>query len=92
MGGLATLPETAVIAFASLWLLAVASLARGLLATRGGAAEGRMLHRMPLIVSLGVLLAGLYIVTAANYSGDDRIWGYGLLGAVAGYWLRGSVR
>lgn len=85
MRSIAALPETAVIALAALWLLAVASLARGLLSARSGTVESGMLLRLPLVVSFGVLLAGLYIVTSTDYSGDDRVWGYGLLGAVAGY-------
>lgn len=51
----------------------------------GDRMEPRMV--MQIVVTGVVLLAGLYIVLSADYSGDTERWAFGVIGAVLGYWL-----
>lgn len=50
---------------------------------------GRSLaEHMPVIISLIVLGAGLYVILSNSYAPEDKKWGYGSVGTVVGYWLR----
>jgi hypothetical protein len=44
---------------------------------------------MRVVVSLVVLAAGLYIILNQSYTVEDKKWGYGIVGTVVGYWLKG---
>jgi hypothetical protein len=41
-----------------------------------------------IVVSVIVLVAGLYVILDRNYTADDKKWGYGIVGTVVGYWLK----
>ncbi len=43
---------------------------------------------MQIIVSLAALGAGLYVILSPHYA-DEKKWGYGTVGSVIGYRLRG---
>jgi hypothetical protein len=45
---------------------------------------------MQIVVTLLVLLAGLYVILEPSYASDDKKWGYGIVGTVVGYWLKGA--
>jgi hypothetical protein len=47
---------------------------------------------MQVIVTLLVLLAGLYVILEPSYASDDKKWGYGIVGTVVGYWLKGTAK
>ncbi len=87
------------IVIAAIWLLSVVSLLRGLgeqWVVPGSAWNShelrRLLNFLPFLVSLLVFGAGIYILTSYSYSEEERRWGYALVGAIVGYWLRGSIR
>ena len=42
-----------------------------------------------IVVSLVVLAAGLYVILHAGYDADVQKWGFGIVGTVVGYWLKG---
>jgi hypothetical protein len=42
-----------------------------------------------IVVSLIVLGAGLYVILHSGFEADDKKWGYGIVGTVVGYWLKG---
>ena len=42
-----------------------------------------------IVVSLIVLAAGLYVILNHDYQVEDKKWGYGIVGTVVGYWLKG---
>jgi len=44
---------------------------------------------MPIIVTLGIVAAALYIILSHEYDQDSLKWAYGSLGTVVGYWLKG---
>ncbi len=44
---------------------------------------------MRIVVSLVVLAAGLFVILNQSYTVEDRKWGYGIVGTVVGYWLKG---
>jgi F0F1-type ATP synthase assembly protein I len=44
---------------------------------------------MRIVVSLVVLAAGLYVILDHAYQVEDKKWGYGIVGTVVGYWLKG---
>jgi hypothetical protein len=41
-------------------------------------------------VSVIVLVAALYVILNQSYGPDDKKWGYGIVGTIVGYWLRGA--
>lgn len=94
----------AIIALAAIWLLSVVSLVRGLAEQyvtpmRSWTAHSwtsreirRLLAILPFFVALLVLASGIYILTSSSYTGADRRWGYAIVGTIAGYWLRGTIR
>lgn len=43
---------------------------------------------MPIVVSILVVAAGLYVILAGGYEDSSQQWAYGAVGAVLGYWLR----
>lgn len=45
---------------------------------------------MECLVTLSVLMVGLYDVTASSASADSQKWASAIIGAVIGYWLKGS--
>jgi len=42
-----------------------------------------------ILVSLIVLAGGLYVILSHEYQPDEKKWGYGIVGTVVGYWLKG---
>ena len=42
-----------------------------------------------ILVSFIVLGAGLYVILSHDYQVEDKKWGYGIVGTVVGYWLKG---
>jgi hypothetical protein len=42
---------------------------------------------MPIIVSIIVLLAGLYVILSKKYPDDTQKWAFGVVGLIIGYWL-----
>ena len=47
---------------------------------------------MQIVVTLAVLVAGLYVILDPSYAADDKKWGYGIVGTVVGYWLKGAAQ
>jgi multisubunit Na+/H+ antiporter MnhB subunit len=47
---------------------------------------------MEAAVSLAVLGSGLWIMVSNGYEAGDKQWATGALGAVLGYWLKGTGR
>lgn len=42
---------------------------------------------MPIIVSLVLLIAALWVILARRYTPTDRHWAYGAVGTIVGFWL-----
>ena len=42
---------------------------------------------MPIVVSLVLLVAALWVILSRRYTPNDRHWGYGTIGTVIGFWL-----
>jgi len=87
------------IAIAAIWLLSVVSLVRGLAeqwvapgSTWNSHELRRLLNFLPFLVSLLVFGAGIYILSSYSYTDEERRWGYAIIGAIIGYWLRGTIR
>lgn len=60
---------------------------KGHFASLGGSAP----YFMRAIVSLAVLGAGLYVILDQSYTAEDKKWGYGIVGTMVGYWLKGAT-
>ncbi|HEX4156935.1 MAG TPA: hypothetical protein VHY79_00540 [Rhizomicrobium sp.] len=43
---------------------------------------------MPVVITVVLLVAALYMILARNYSPQDRHWAYGTLGTLVGFWLK----
>jgi hypothetical protein len=56
----------------------------------GGAApnQAAITSVMQVIVSVVVLAAGLYVILSPRYT-EEKKWGYGIVGSVVGYWVKG---
>jgi len=58
----------------------------------GAAVQSRQLAFSFLVrclVTVGVLVASLYLILHRNSDAEYQKWAYGALGTVVGYWLRG---
>lgn len=45
---------------------------------------------MPVVISLLILLAALYVILSNNSYGDaQQKWAYGVIGTILGYWFKG---
>lgn len=42
---------------------------------------------MSIVVTVIVLLSGLYVVLSAGYAPETEKWAFGIIGLVVGYWL-----
>jgi len=42
----------------------------------------------PIVVTVALLAAGLYIILSNSYDPDSKKWAFGTVGMLAGYWLR----
>ena len=42
---------------------------------------------MPIIVSLVVLVAALYVILSGEYSDEVQRWAFSVIGIILGYWL-----
>jgi hypothetical protein len=47
---------------------------------------------MRVVVSLLVLLSGLYVILSGAYDGGSQKWAFGAVGSIVGYWLRGRSK
>jgi multisubunit Na+/H+ antiporter MnhB subunit len=47
---------------------------------------------MPVIVSLIVILASLYVILSQQFPDDDKKWAYTSVGTILGYWLRPAAQ
>ncbi|MGB0015036.1 MAG: hypothetical protein WBQ03_25815 [Candidatus Sulfotelmatobacter sp.] len=43
---------------------------------------------MPVVVSVILLIGGLFIILAKRYQPSDRHWAYATVGTIVGYWLK----
>ena len=43
---------------------------------------------MPVIITVVLLVAALYVILARNFSPQDKNWAYGTLGTLVGFWLK----
>ena len=43
---------------------------------------------MPIIISLVLLSAALWVILSRSYQPTDRHWAYGAIGTIVGFWLR----
>jgi hypothetical protein len=43
---------------------------------------------VPMIVSIAVLAAALYVILSKQYDDSYTKWAFGVIGVVIGYWLR----
>lgn len=44
---------------------------------------------MQIVVSIPLLLGGMFVILAKRYQPSDRHWAYATVGTIAGYWLKG---
>jgi uncharacterized membrane protein SirB2 len=42
---------------------------------------------MQIVMSITMLISGLYIILSKDFSEDTVKWAYGIIGLVAGFWL-----
>jgi len=42
---------------------------------------------MPVVVSLVLLIAALWVILSKRYTPTDRHWAYGSVGTIVGFWL-----
>jgi hypothetical protein len=43
---------------------------------------------MPVIITIVLLAAALYVILARNFSAQDKNWAFGTLGTLVGFWLK----
>jgi len=43
---------------------------------------------MQVVISIGGLVAGLFVVLSQSYKPEDKHWAFGLIGTVVGFWLK----
>jgi hypothetical protein len=80
----------AILAFVSVLLLLWASFSHHWV-IGGGIIRGEVIDLwMRCGVSVIVLVAALYVILNQSYGPDDKKWGYGIVGTIVGYWLRGA--
>lgn len=48
----------------------------------------RLRWRMRIALSLILVAGSFYIIISGHYPEGDRTWAAGLIGVIAGYWLR----
>jgi len=41
------------------------------------------------LISFALLAAALFVILTKRYQPNDRHWAYGMVGMIAGYWLKG---
>jgi hypothetical protein len=42
---------------------------------------------MPLVISIALLGASLWVILSKNYEADTEKWAFGCVGTIVGYWL-----
>jgi hypothetical protein len=47
---------------------------------------------MQVIISIALLVSGLYVVLSHGYGATEQHWAYGSMGTVVGFWLRPARR
>jgi len=43
---------------------------------------------MQILISIGLLVAALYVILSKKYDGDVQKWAFGVVGTIVGYWLK----
>jgi len=46
---------------------------------------------MPVLISLVLLGAGLWVILFVHYDDATQKWAFGAVGSIVGYWLNGGV-
>jgi hypothetical protein len=55
-------------------------------------AEAMIPPSMQVLISLALLGASLYVILSRDYQQPQQNWAYGMVGTIAGFWLKGAAQ